>query len=519
MKSFLLFSLAMGTIIELSAQKTVQELQPARVSVFKNGSYFVKKSAAVQIANNLFSIPFPTNVLMGSFWLSTGKGTTVKSIVFKRDTVQQAAPCKSIADYLSANLNKEIILYRNYSDKEVLTGTLLDYNEVNNLVKIRTSDKKMIIARAMDFDRMSFSENGSGACFSEKIKPVATVHVNENISGTTVSTLSLQNGIQWVPSYLLSIINDQEASLSMKATIVNRQESLLQTEVDIVIGNPEMFYGKTMDPICFGYLNNDMLAGKDNNTYGLNMANYTNGFSQTTSNLDKEEDKFDDEKDLPDYNETAGDKMEDLYVYKLGKQDLEKDATVLIPVLTTTVRYEDIYSIDLPYNSALVGNQKILDVFHQYRITNNTTAPFTTGSVLVVNASEMPVAQAQLKYTPVNDKQEINLSKAIDVPVKNEETETKREKAARKLSKGNYADKVSYSGVIKINNLQNKKITITVTKAIEGVVLDAGDNGTIKKIKDAGTGTNSYSHIKWEITLNPNEKKELFYNYTVYDEE
>jgi hypothetical protein len=502
-----------------SAQKKVQELQPVRLSVFKNGTCFVKREGPVTVSGQTFYIQAPQNVLLGTYWLGVGKEASVHSIVVKSDTFRIQHPATSLGDYLRANIGKEVVLYRHTESGNTakIAGKVISYDADKEWLKLRTEDKKLLVVASGDYDELAMDENTESKYWCDSITPTAKVNLNKAVDNTMATTLSLEKGILWYPSYLLRIVNDKEAKLEMKATIFNTGTSFKNTLVDIVIGNPEMFYGKDLDPVCADYLSGVLLSSAryDNSRLSNSVnGNYSGLFSQSRGDAGGGD--ADDEGDLPDAKD--GEKLEDLYYYQLGMLSLEQDARVIVPVLSATVNYQDIYTADLDSKSGDFDENKILDVFHGYRIGNNTTAPFTTGSVLVVNQKELPMAQAQLKYTSVKGNAEIRLSKALDVQLKNDELETKRDANAKSFGYNSFYDKVTYTGKIGIVNMQNKKITIRVKKTLTGIVLKMDNNGTGKKIKDDG-GARPTTLITWEVTLEPGAKKELAYDYYTYKNE
>ena len=98
--------------------------------------------------------------------------------------------------------------------------------------------------------------------------------------------------------------------------------------------------------------------------------------------------------------------------------------------------------------------------------------------------------------------------------VKNTEEEIEKTDNVKKVGK-TYYSKVKIKGNIHINNLQNKKIQLNVTKNLTADVNTASDNGKINKTGKY-YGLNSYSDIDWELTLNANEKKTISYQYEVF---
>jgi hypothetical protein len=505
MRKSILFILLLTFFANSFAQKNVQTLTPNRLTIFKNGTYFIKKSATVNVVNSSFTIPIANNILFGSYWLATSKDATIKSITVKEDTFLVQKKCTTIDDYLKANINKQIILSTEYNLKENLAGLLVNFDENTKMIKVKTIENKIIITNASLYNKLSLSDNQSYVTYVDSVATLSTIKLNQPVTTTTVSSLSLEEGIKWYPSYLLTIINDKEATLAMKATITNTGQSFYNMDVDIVIGSPVMFYGKTLDPICTKYLNDNIFSSRENNSINFQMAN--------RSSYEKEYAPEDDEENT---GATEGTKMDDLYFYKLGKVDVEKQASLIVPVFSSTISYEDIYTADIPVNTTADNEEKkSLEVQHIYRIKNTTQAPLTTGSMLVINQKEMPVSQSQINYTPQKSTQDIFIAKAIDVQIKNEELEIKREKIDKKNSSSYDYEKVNYGGNIYLKNLQNKKIKICVSKRLNGNALKTNLGGKIKKIKEEGKYGNPTSIIEWEIELEVGQKLALNYEYSI----
>ncbi len=508
MKHFISLMVLLVAASGALAQKKVQTLQPVRLSIFKNGTFFVKKEAAVSVENQTFYIPAPKQVLMGTYWLGVGKDAGLNSIVIKTDTFRKEQQAKSINDFLQANIGKDITLYRHIETGTApkITGRLLYYDAAGKWARLRTEDKKLLIVSADDFDELALDANTGETFMTDSITEIAKVTLSKAVSSTTASTLSLQKGIQWFPSYQLRILNDKEARLEMKATLVNNSDDYLNTPVDIIIGNPEMFFGDQLDPACISYFSERLMSGRIDNFQQMTSNAVQNGrIVKVYDNFDfGEEDK-------------TGEQFEDLYFYKLGTLNLEKDARVIVPVLTTTVAYKDVYAADLDILSTVDNEKKPLEAWHSYRIVNSTAAPFTAGAVLVMNAAEQAVAQSLLQYTPVKGSNEIRLSRALNIQMRNEEAEVKREKSTISNSSNSFYDKVNYKGTINIINYHDKKITIRISKTIGGVAVKMSDGGKAKITRNADDVYETMSSLQWEVEVEPRGKKVLNYDYFSYD--
>jgi hypothetical protein len=500
MKSFIIFSFLTCVCSVGYTQTNIAKLSPNRISIFKNGSYFVKKSGNFNLLDGKFLMDAPTSVLMGAYWLATSKDNPLKSIVVKNKVIKVKNTGQvQMADF-SSYLNNNVALTSNVN-KVTLSGTLLAFNPAINFAKLKTADGKIIFTDLQSYDQFIVNEDKP---LVDSTIYLAEVQVsNAAATTTTATTLSLEKGMQWIPSYLLTIKNEKEAALQLKATIVNGSAEFLNTDVDIVVGNPEMFYKATLDPICINYLYNDVFERGDNAmSYG--MSQLSNG---GTGEVDYRRD------DNEEQEMGGGTKLEDLFIYKLGKLSIEKNAKIIVPIASVDITYEDIYTTSIPHfnpeNSSLPIN-----VAHNYRLKNNTAAPFTTAPILVIDKTELPLAQAQLKYTPVKSVQDVFLANAIDVTVSNDEQELSTEKSTKKYN-GSFVDKITSKGNVMLQNFQSKKIKVVVTKSVQGVVVKTSNEGKFKIFKSSEQLNSTTSTVTWEVELLANEKKEIAYEYYI----
>ncbi|NOT52419.1 MAG: hypothetical protein HOP10_14205 [Chitinophagaceae bacterium] len=493
------------------AQKEVQPLQPARIGIFKNGTFFIKREGNVNVADKSFYIKAPEKVLMGTWWVAVGKEASLHSIVVKTDTFKVTHTVKELTELLQTNIGQNITVFSNAANPELrkLTGKLVDFDYPTNTMRVLTATGKTILVKSDSFEWFELNGTINDKTPADSIIAVAKVKLNKEANKTMASTISLERGVQWFPSYLFTIINDKEAKLELKATIATGAEEYRNMPVDIIIGSPEMFYAKILDPVCIDYLSESLLGnGYDNNGFMANgsLASYNYSQAISTSGLtDNYEWNDGDEKD----NQKEGQKLEDLFYYQLGNIDLEKNSRIIVPVMNSTVTYSEIYTADLPIGSPSADGENSIQAYHSYLIANNTTAPFTTGPALVIDQMGQPLAQAQLTYTPVKGNCDMQLSKAVDVQIKNEEEESSREKSSVKKTTSTYYEKITTSGNITITNFKDKKIKIRVAKNVNGVFSTADNAGKSRKGKAGAAITEIY----WEVEVEAGAKLLLKYDY------
>jgi hypothetical protein len=328
----------------------------------------------------------------------------------------------------------------------------------------------------------------------------------------------MQSGIQWFPSYNIKMINDNELQLEMKALVENYSEDINDAELTLTVGNPQFFYNASIDPIATNYLTSLFDTRTSSfSTLPMQMQTYAN------SNMYVAADESANELNFQPFNDytTLGEKTNDLYMYKLGNVSLAQQSKTSFQIFSTKLPYKDMYEVTIgdivnySYNS-YIGNdpEKRYDVFHSLQLSNVTNFPFTTAPVFVMNENLQPLAQDRLKYTPTGANTSVQLSKAGDVVVKNKEEEVKKEENVKKNGKTFY-NKVTIKGTIIIENLQNKKILLTIKKNLLANVIDASDGGKIDK-SGRYNYLNPYVDVNWEIPFGAKDKKTITYTYEVY---
>ena len=382
---------------------------------------------------------------------------------------------------------------------------------------------------------------------SDSLVRLAKVEFSKSLESTSLKLVYMQTGIQWVPSYNVKLISDKELQLEMKGLIENNAEEIKDCDLTLTVGNPQFYYGYKIDPIAYENQTNvstlypqgsggtTALGGSyankapmvQTNAYASQLASdqsyAVNASSTSTPSLTY---NYNEQYTQPSYNDyssfsTEGEKTNDLYMYKIGKVTLKKGTKSSFQMFSYNLPYKDVYEVNIydvvnySYNS-YIGNdpEQKFDVYHSLKITNTSVNPFTTAPVFVMNEDLQPLAQDQLKYTPVNSTVSIQLSRASDILVKNTEEEGEKSGDTKKYGRETYM-KVTIKGTINVENLQDKKVTLSVTKDLTADVTVVSDSGKIKKTGKY-YGLNPYTEVTWEVPITANEKKTITYTYDVW---
>jgi hypothetical protein len=525
MKLIFTFLSTFALLAAVTAQETVTEFKPTRVAIFKNGTYFIKKEAQATPVNKQFVFAAPTNVLMGTFWLSLGNNMGIKSISFITDTIAVQKKVTQMDEVLLSSKGRSVTIRRassgNGNAVREHTGVVVDYNQASQLLKMQLPDGKMLVTKLDNLEEVIADAAATQQFKADSIAALGRVTMEQPASTATVATVGLQTGMNWYASYLFRVVNEKEARIEMKATLQNEGDAVLKTPVDLVVGNPNLFFDKKLDPICDKFMNHFFDNGITAGGYRMQSQAVSNMVSQVNSSSGWRSNVASDEDEDGDGTTIEGVKTNDLYYYKLGVQDIDARSKLTVPVFTQNVTYKDVYEIDVPVTrfkdytkSAAMDEASPLTVYHSFRFMNNTKQPFTSGSIFVLDEKENPLAQEELKYTPTGAEGLIRLSKAIDVQARNDEEVVDVQESFKKIAK-EYYDRALLKGNIKIANYQGKKIKLTITKYIVGEVTAASGSGKAVKLRVTGDGVNITTRITWQVELDPGQQQTLTYNYNL----
>lgn len=510
-------TLALLSLLLCTSLLAQTELKPTQINVFKNGTYFIVKEGNIAVKNNIGTLQIPLAPLQSTFWLTTTKDIKINSIAFVTDTIFTQKPPQTYYDFLLANKGKKVRLLYKATEKDLreVSGTLQDMIKSTGLVRIKQADNKTIFLPLSSILELGFDENPIDVVRTDSLARLAKVTFNSNVGNTDLKLNYMQAGIQWLPSYNIKLINDKELQLEMNAMVENYAETVLNADLTLTVGNPTFLYGTKTDPLAFNYLTSLYDSRTPAPTYQFAAQMYSNSITADEVTLGAG--------DYQDYTvyETEGEKSNDLYMYKLGKVSLPYQSKTNFLIFSSKLTYKDVYEVTISdvanyasYGYNISDPEKRFDVYHSFLISNSTANPFTTGPVFVQNENLQPLAQDQIKYTPVGANASVQLSKAGDVVVKNKEEEVTRVESVKKVGK-TYYSKVTIKGSIAIENLQDKKIQLNLTKNLTATVLEASNDGVIFKNGKYST-LNPYSTINWEIPLTAKEKKTITYQYDVY---
>jgi hypothetical protein len=244
----------------------------------------------------------------------------------------------------------------------------------------------------------------------------------------------------------------------------------------------------------------------------------------------------------------GADRNEDLFVFMVKHVTLKKGQRIVIPVAEMTVKYRDIYTLDLPYAPpreimAQARNEQQAEllrlanrpkVIHKIRIENRTKFPLTTAPALIVNGDRV-LAQAMMTYTAIGSDVDLPITTAVEINVKKSDRETGRTPNAVNWEGAAY-EKIDLAGTVTLTNFKPEPVEVEVTRHVLGGVGKADNGGTTQMVNvfeddsyaagpDAPAWWGSYSwpawwgrfngvgRIKWKVKLDPGKSVDLGYTW------
>ncbi|HZG00618.1 MAG TPA: DUF4139 domain-containing protein [Chitinophagales bacterium] len=498
-----------------------ENLKATDINIFKNGTYFVVKEGDVGIKNNKWAFASPATPLLGTIWFTTTKDVAIRRIDYANDTIKTSRQARNWFDIAKTAKGKKVrIVYSTLSKEETkeVRGTLLDIFPETSTLKLKAEDGGLLFLFTNSILEFHVEGTTEDRFKADSIGRVASVFFSKENGNTPLKLSYMSTGMMWHPSYNIKIIDDKTLQLELKALVENYSEDIQNANLTLTVGAPQFRYGMQIDPAALAHYAG--YAAPVNTAY--NNYQYRNYATDAVAAAPQAYNRLE-EVEYQDYSQytTTGEKSDDVYRYRLGKVAMPKGTKSSFNVFSANVPYDDIYECTVHDYIAFYSNRYIpnnpehrFDVFHSLKLNNNTTFPFTTAPVFVLDEKLEPLAQDIVNYTPAGGKTKVQLSRAPDVYVTNTEDEKNKVGAAKTIHKVSYS-LVTISGSIPVENLQPKAITLNLTKHINGRITEASDGGDIKK-PGKYAGPNPQTHVEWNIKLGANEKKTVTYQYEVY---
>jgi len=515
----------------VKAQDVKKDFKTSSISIFKNGTAFFIKSGEVSASNGVYrmkkNIP---PALSATFWI-TSPDDQLAFISSYVDTLQvpQKTVANSMVDLINANLGQRARLH--IGKDEIIEGIAEDIgrndpktqSKDHPLISLKMDGRWMSILKN-EIRRIEFFEQPNQLLEwnKQEIKPVLEVNFASARKKQSLQMMYLSRNLNWTPTYLIELIDEEKARLTLRAEVVNNTEDIENTDVNFVVGVPNFRdanqYSKLVD-LTLEELSGRGLLQPQSFSNTIRAQTYT----EYNRALPAQEIIADEGSGL------AGSSAEDLFFYTLKDMSLKKGGRGQYPVFTATLDIAHIYECNLPANNERKNyyqNEYLFQpspnpVYHSIKVNNKTKYPFTTGPALVVknDGETKPISQDRLNYTSINDHSYVKLTEAPDVRIKQAEKATKRTERVKKVTRQNneyYYDLITVEGQIIAKNYKNKKIDLNLRRAIIGDLQKSSKEWLKAERINTSGSLNKTTDVCWETSLKAGEELTIDYTYQIY---
>lgn len=521
-----------------------------RASVYKNGFAVVERVAEVPRAGSwrLDDLPPPAH---GTFWVtSTTPGMHVERLLSSQIVRTVTRPLASLDAVARHNPDRWLML--DLGDREVRARVIgrpghdpaprnsadapPDWADAVTIASART--RARLEERSSSQMLVLETEAGTEVVAAGKLRGIRSLpgerplklaeEIGESETVLTVETRAagrlrityLTAGLTWAPSYRLMLSARGEARLDAKASLLNDVENLEDTEVRFVTGFPDLLFkavGSPMIPNPRTALPiNDFLRALTEQTPGRSgggsviaqQAVFASPGSNTSAS-----------RLGPNVTPTLGSAGEDFWMQSRPSVTLRRGERAYVDLHAASVPNEEIYRWSIPDRVderdrwQAITQTQAPSVQHILSIENTSDRPWTTAPV-VVERDGLYLAQQVLAYTPAGAKAEVQIGRAVNFRVHEEEAEVGREASIEEPWSGTW-DRAEVAGTLTIQSFEHRPARFEIRKSISGEIVDNGDADQVTTAASSQDRHNRERSIVWTRTIPPGETIEIRYRYHV----
>ena len=318
-----------------------------------------------------------------------------------------------------------------------------------------------------------------------------------------ISLMYIERGIRWIPSYRVTILDDDQGrvEIELRAVLINELADLDDATVHMAMGVPSFAFAGTPDPMMLGP-NAPPLSMYFRQSTGSQTADmFSNAlmsqvsFGHRGGGSSPFQGADDEQAGLPP--ELAGsERAEDLFVFTLKHVTLARGSRMSLPLITYTAPATSLYKLSLPGSPPAQALQNFnrteqeqlakLDAApvatHVLRIRNENdhAYPITTAPATVFKDGRV-LAQGMIRYAAPGATVDLEVGSAVDIVVTEDEVESAREPKALRWQSNDYA-RVDIAFTAALTNRKPHAVKVETEKVGFGQLGDATPDASVDAI-------------------------------------
>ncbi len=510
------------------------------IAAFKNGLAFVLRQGEVPLSSGVGRITPIPNATLGSLWISPNTpGSKLDEVIAYRYNVGGERTIPSLSEILRANAGKAITV--SYQAKEY-TGEVVglrDSGQATTEPSLAFSglaprpgedylllrvEKKLL---AIPLGGISMASLPDDAILREPTQQPSQALRFTVKGGSQKEKLTmgyLERGVGWTPSYLISLVDDKTAQITMQAIVTNDTEDIQDAELFFVVGVPNFAYADTLSPMSLQQSLMDFMRDAESEKKSLGAFSNAIGGQMVAMDSPAAPAAIPLTSLVSDMSSAP---EEDLFLYNRSGVTLAKGERASYNVFSGNVEYEHLYNwevTDQPRvdafgnvvspNSYSPDANRADSVWHTIRLKNGTRFPWTSAPAMVISGDK-PVSQDTLPYTSKGASANLKITIATDLRVSHEEREVARQQAPEHRRGYNY-DLVTIEGKLTVTSFKTREVRLSIGKNLRGKAESQSDEGKAVQLAEGIESDNPSSRLSWEITLKPGEQRVVTYRYKVW---
>jgi len=535
-----IFALTIGAFAVSFSAFAQPGLKQESVSIFKNSTAFFVKSGQVTTKDKKWEVIGDTipRALNGTFWLSspTKEMSIAKSFLQDKEVQGLAV---SYAEMFLANDGKKVRILQS-GDSTWMEGKIkilqtpnpdpskpaIKSGSLYALVLNNGTTTMITHSQLNSCSKVEFLEGPSFTNASVQKLPVMQVNFTTAKEKQALNLMYLSKGISWTPDYLIELIAEDKAKMTLRTTVINEAEDIDVAKLNMVAGVPNFSYATTIADFL-----NLIYKQESYNTRALAQTYQNFAAPRMNEAVYDNEAVFraDDFNPAPtgNFGSAEGNSIEDLFFYSIDNVMIKKGERALLDIFTAEVPIEHVYEVILSQNSpsyttSYSFEQQKLPVVHTLKLTNTSDYVWTSAPAMVVKNDKSkisPVSQDLLKYTSIKDNINLKLTEAPDVAIKFNEKEIARKVNDKSVKEANnrlrYYDLVTVEAEIEIQNYKSKDIRLDAKRAIVGKLLETNEKWKLAPRIKSYDSYNPYTDVCWEMKMKAGETRKVVYKYEV----
>lgn len=366
----------------------------------------------------------------------------------------------------------------------------------------------------------------------------------------------VQQGIRWIPEYVLNLLDENEAEFILAATVINDTTDITNATLQLALTPGTLGTGENLSPLALEatvrglssyFASRKRISSFDE--YYAYQAAYTgrpvpppSALPSTSPDSRLSGVNLLDPKTLRLLEQCTTVKNGTPVLFSKDNVSLARGERLYLPLATMRVRYsfDVVWSVVDPNLASRPGYIEV----HRHRgnygrgmpitpeiaekleklsetdcimtravFTNNSDKPLPPGTVMVVR-NWQPLGQGLLKTVMPGETAAIPFAPASGVTWKKNETEIHRREGTRRIH-SYYFDEVDLQGELVLTNESDEPQNIKVMRTITGTLNSAtGSPKVSSSPTDPSVGGEQEVTLEWNVKLEPGKSIKLEYSYS-----